>query len=104
MNWKEFLKPEWKKVILVIFLFVSSTGLTRFLGDVHNVYRDNVVLNILDYIFMAPFILFTPLDSLIPTVEILAIIGWLEFIALIFYWYILSCLIIWIYNEVKKKK
>jgi len=87
MIWKEFLRPDLKKVIT--FIIIAVLGIS--------------------YIFL--FSLLSGLSILdLPSVLIFGVLigNYYEFGRAILvnalYWYVLSCLIIWIYNKVKKKK
>jgi len=84
---KQFLKPNWRKILLFIILLIFFIGLKRNirLGDVFFTARgyplpfqssNGAIDNLISYIFL--------------------------FINLIF-WYLISCFIIWIYNKLKKK-
>jgi len=83
MNWKEFLKPEWRKIVLFIILSILISVY------VYDWLLNNVVV----------------CKALVcPTVEQVAqenMIRFLPFILIISYF--LSCFILWIYNKVKKK-
>lgn len=95
MNWKEFIKPDWKKIVIFVVLHVLiifiiplaffTNGYVVSLGDIIP-WPLRVILNpaLLSYgargmgsLLLYPFL-------------------WL-------YWYLLSCLIVWIYDKVKKK-
>lgn len=100
MDWKEFLKPEKKKiVILIVILFLSF------------LYRSPPYdsLMILTYILNLPFFLVDSISKIFNIFGNLSNENFgklliLIFLALIFfYWYLLSCLISWIYNKLKKK-
>jgi len=87
MNWKEFLKPDLKKVIT--FIIIAVLGISYIF-----LFRVLAGLSILD----------------LPSVLIFGVLieNYYEFgraiLVNVLYWYVLSCLIIWIYNKVKKKK
>lgn len=113
MNWKEFLKPQKKKLTLFIIIIVISCIFGFFYMPLIGgfvVYRnvflipfgsqelkcnggcsvpqecpEEMVLcpirNIIDYLLNEPH----------------------YFVITVIYWYLLSCIIIWIYDKVKKK-
>jgi len=104
MNWKKFLKPDWRKIILSIIIFLLGF-LPRIYFPLHQL--SWVLLGItwwpvyvaqlsglLKGLYLKPPI-FDPIALLIFIVAIL--------ITPIF-WYFLSCLIVWIHDKVKKKK
>lgn len=89
MNWKEFLKPDLRKIVVFIILFISSSFIYfntdfYFLG------------------FPMSFYVRTPCFGLTCP-------GWIWGFSLqyllvdLVIWYLVSCLIVWIYDKVKKK-
>lgn len=125
MSWKQFLKPNLRKIVLFvvlsIFIYVVYFSFIEKLNlyEVENTY----IAIIFNLIFLLPqFILgfinfiitlyysksLTPQDFGIlktsPTVNslyfVLNIVGW---ILNLFYWYILSCFLVWIYDKYFKK-
>jgi len=86
MNWKEFLKPDWRKIVIfVIILLVFS-----FMPTYYN-------LNVFDYIIWTFTGVPCPggycdkgLKNLIPAIVLLIM------------WYLISCIIVWIYHKLKK--
>ena len=82
MNWKEFLKPDWRKVIIFIIGEI-------FILSIYYSYANYVMIAISTPIqetfitWIVPFLIFVLPVSLI--------------------WYLLSCLIIWIYDKRKRK-
>jgi Sec-independent protein secretion pathway component TatC len=90
MNLKQFLKPDWRKiavfVILSIILFITpwpEPGCCDF------PYYQGFLLPVY---FQGGFAGFP--KTFIPT----------NFVIDVIIWYLLSCLIVWIYDKVKKKK
>ena len=97
MTIKQFLKPDWRKLIILTFLIPSGS---MFL------YPPSTFLEILVHaIFMGPSVLIdiNPVlqDSLTYTDLLIKLI---IAIFTFFYWYLLSCFIVWVYDKVKKKK
>lgn len=97
MSWKEFLKPSKMKIIIVAFIFLFY-NILGYLG-----YANGKFYNIIFIIFGLPLFV---LEKLIPLTSVninplitfsLATITWLPYL------YLVSCLIVWIYNKVKKK-
>ena len=133
MNWKEFLKPYWRKI--VIFLLVLLLANIPYIGT----YKADrapcacpLVVGVecvcpeeyefkLNPIFWPPFLrIFTYLrsQSLLDMIPLWYIFAYpdlnlhfdiyqpfspLKIIGVFLYWYLLSCLIIWIYDKRKKK-
>ena len=125
MNLKKFLKPDRRKI--VIFLVLSGFTLTLYsivrkldLYQMQNIYLTltfgiifflpNFILNSILF-----FITFYYSSSIGPMEfgflkesnefkiisSVANVIGW---VLSIFYWYILSCLIVWIYDKSKSRK
>ncbi len=104
---KEFLKPNWKKILIffiIPIIFLVSENPLRLSGSYFA------------YLFLDIFILF-PVGILgifmrLPDLynfwhnfpELIKIfISPFSFLAIIIWWYMLSCLIIFIYNKLKSK-
>jgi hypothetical protein len=108
MNWKEFLRPDGRKIVLsfisaiLLFLFGFITGIG---GDIFVGYP---ILNTISLILLV----FTLEFKITFGVEIIELPNIFEdFLSIIIYWfclYLLSCFIVWIYDKnfkkVKKKK
>jgi len=96
MNWKGFLKPSKVKIILTILIAIPSIfvafslGLFPLLGPV---YYFSGILSVLFFDLLG-----------FSTSGIIGILfAILSYLFAVFYWYLLSCLIVWIYNKIKKK-
>jgi len=91
MNWKEFLKPDWRKLIITIIIgfigFLSYIIMTRYIHIIQLI----LFLPIFFIVSIIPEEIFIPLFILNSL--------WLLSIP---YWYLISCFMIWIYNEKKK--
>ena len=96
MNIKQFLKPDWRKVVVFILLFIIST-----------LARANLFPNrkleppFPPFVFGMPFVSF----YVYPVVELGSITKY-NFIGLIgnvIFWYFLSCFLFWFYDKLKKK-
>ena len=107
MNWKEFLKPNWKKIImLVVFLVFFSFAGSRYpfwsalcdpcgcfnnLGYPLSFYEESAI--------GAEF----GLDRFSCGTRVTNYnVGFLVFD--IFVWYLISCLIVWAYFKIREKK
>ena len=102
MNVKKFLKPNWKKIVLSIIIPIQATLIGGLIANFPS-YSEvgyNIGSNYF-LIFMLPVLL-----SRVFSIPWEPIISWQVLIiifSLLLYWYILSCLIVWIYDKVKKK-
>ncbi|MBW2976894.1 hypothetical protein KY347_05600 [Candidatus Woesearchaeota archaeon] len=95
---KEFLKPDWRKVLLLVLLFGFSVvfGVTNIGGE--------LLLVELNPFLWAPYALFgfcCP-GWFIPSGEYLFHPVWL--LPGFVYWYLLSCLMVSIYDKLRKRK
>jgi len=89
VNWKEFLKPDKKKIILMIIFLLA----TFFFSNVC-MGPGGIAYNLI----LAPFYIYNKGTG------IYSLCTW-NFIPLLLsfiYWYLLSCLIVWIYKKIKK--
>jgi len=104
MNWKKFLKPDWRKIVLALVLslilpFFSTSGwdCTETPCGSHYFYIMPIVggfVNLME--FLKRLILSgVPFEALLMPLILFLI----SFIIS----YLLSCLIVWIYDKVKKK-
>ena len=95
MNWKEFLKPDWRKLLTLFILEFFITFIILLFG--YSIPTWVVYL-------AAPnvFYLENTVSSALST-EALSFHGSLSDVIVLFYRYILSCFIVWIYDKVRKK-
>jgi hypothetical protein len=103
MNWKQFLKPDWRKIVIFIVLFILLTPFSIF----------NVNLSERGFPFSYSYYL-APEDcrgingNVRCIIEPMQIFNWGYFILDVFIWaiisYLLSCLIVWIYDKFRKRK
>jgi hypothetical protein len=101
VNWKEFLKPNKKKMsIFILFnlIFFTSTFF-GFIGLLET-YSLTPVMIILAFFFGIPFIL-TTVFNLVGIFGLASII--IITIITIFYWHLLACIIVWIYDKISPK-
>jgi len=111
MNWKEFLKPERRKLIIVFIAIFSSLAFLIASNFVHvpaspledTIFKIIVTINSIFYIPLIPFI---PIFQYLANTSNLNLGGTYGNILYLIVegvsWYFISCLIIWIYNKVKK--
>jgi signal transduction histidine kinase len=102
MKIKQFIKPNSKKInvllILFIILFILSIIFWN-VADIHFNKSIELLGNILTGIFILPAYVF-PWQSNLNIILLFAIYLFFE----ILYLYLLSCFIVWIFDKVKKKK
>lgn len=132
MNWKEFLKPDWRKVLIFVVIgFLVFIDTWRYETSEKGIWVEDKSYEISKTIVVGirgasscyhvptsfkepPVRICTfslnPLIWLFPNVKI-NVEGGMLYIKLLIatylipllYWYLLSCLLIWIYDKVKKK-
>jgi hypothetical protein len=106
MNVKQFLKPDWKRLLVFIFLPIVISFITEiFLFNFQLSQEAIKIISIIVHPFLNVTVLFLP--SVFFTVEQVNAKTIIVAIASIFdslYLYILSCFIVWIYNNIRKKK
>lgn len=109
MNWKEFFKYDWRKVGLTAMFFGLASFSFVYLLSLSEIRRISIIET---YIFY-PIELFLSW----PFTLIVSIFLWMNiyyhasfyvevmgFILSIFWWYFLSCLVIWVKDKAKKKQ
>ena len=98
MKWKEFLKPTVGKIVVFLILM----GGLNFLIISTTIIADARILVGLPLGFypMGSFFCQPNTACLPPPVEF----SWVNLIIDIVCWYLVSCVIIWIYSKIKKKK
>ena len=94
---KQFLKPDWRKIVILVVLFIISVPTPSMFNLFSNFETRYAV-----YAFGVPFGFFyiSPVVELAPEI-------YFDFIGLfgnIIIWYVLSCLIVWIYDKFREKK
>jgi len=96
MNWKEFLKPDWRKIAFTFVWMVLSILL----------YWSNVRTGSGPLLIDSYLITFLVIQPILAVAFILNLnIGAITFLILmVLYSYLISCLIVWIYNKFRKKK
>jgi len=97
MKIKQFLKPDWRKIIIFVVLFIIFSFL---MNNTFYIEDKGFPFVYLDFPVYGPAMLLneTLVDYRAP------IFSLINFILDIIFWYLFSCLIIWIYDKMKKKK
>jgi hypothetical protein len=97
MNWKQFLKPNWRKIVIFL-LPIILTIITLFI---------EVKGSGWDILVYFPILICGIIPGCITSGGELPLVNnalyLLSFVITYIIWYPISCLIIWIYNKVKKK-
>ena len=100
MNWKKFLEPDFKKLI-VFFIIEFITIVVSVIPAIPLLLEALIPFN---FIISS----FTNLTNVNPTdfssIKYVSIIlGLIRFLELVWH-YVISCFIIWIYSKIRKKK
>ncbi len=98
MKWKQFLKPDWRKIVIfvvlsVIFLYLFNNAVT--IGELYYPVKG----------FPVPYY-YSRSGGMLSSgvlVDYIPSFNLLNFILNITFWYLISCLIVWVYDKVKKK-
>ena len=94
MNWKEFLKPDLRKIVITIILFIPSFFIVFFMCFPQG--------NFICDIFRLQFLILVPIFVILDLSQSLFVLV-LQIISDIIFLYLLSCLIVWVYDKYKKK-
>lgn len=92
MNWKEFFKPTIAKIILCLFLFLA----------VGSNFLDSVINNCYDCGDSVGFPL-TFRETIYAWHSTPRVFSWINFIADILIWYLISCGIAALFHKIRKK-
>ena len=103
MNWKEFLKPDKRKIMLFLLLYIAIPYPFVFTFIV----KGEDILSVFYIPAGAPITLYTEFMAIISGVNessatILDYILFILYLLIPFISYLLSCLIFWIYNNFMK--
>jgi hypothetical protein len=114
MNWKEFLKPDWRKIVLTVIILFLVTFLPVLLGFCTHVDFQCIKLSkcVTCVLAIQPFFVFLPYTGISYTPIGLTNIYYISssywilnyWVLDIITWYLLSCFIVWIYDKFRKKK
>jgi hypothetical protein len=100
MNLKEFLKPDWKKIILFLISLILTSVISNF-G--FGIWWSGADIGI-NYGFPLSFYGYGGGPPLRPDQPIPTYFNFVGLIGDIIFWYVVSYLIIWVYEKMKKKK
>jgi len=106
VKWKEFLKPDWRKIVVfVIIVTLSFLTIVKIRVGERWHYELNPIFWIADLFFNFRFFIGWVVEERVwPTLPPMD--EWAIYYTLLHsvYWYLLSCLIVCIYDKYKKKK
>lgn len=108
MSLKKFLKPDKRKILIFLVIIIVSL-ITGFLGACFGGHGPCYIFpwSYISLVFFSIGTIFTHIGDLFwneqENIVFIYIFSYMGIILNILYWYILSCLIVWIYDKVKKK-
>jgi len=95
MNFKQFLNPDWRKIVIfIIFLLLTFILVFGSFALPPSKRGEEYYIVLFLYYFLAFPIELTAYSD--------PVLGLLGFIINIFYLYLLSCFIVWIYDKFRK--
>jgi len=103
MNWKEFLKPEWGKIVI----FVILMAVTYFYESNWWILGPDVHFHGLPlpyYQCTTEYLPHTPVDTYCNFKVGPDAFPYIWLVIDVIFWYFISCLIVWIYDKVKKNE
>jgi hypothetical protein len=121
MNWKEFLKPDWRKIAILIILFcITSFYCVTFLvafcpftiklfGPCTETYiliqsPCGMCIEDIEFIDIIIGIVMALIFPSLFLIQLFSLDFSLFFITNLIYDYLITCLIVWIYNKFRKKR
>lgn len=96
MNWKQFLKPNWGKIVIFVILILVTSIIPNLFT-----YGADIGIN---YGFPFNFYGCCGGPALLPGQTSPSFFRYYAIIMNIVIWYLFSCLIVWIYGKVRGKK
>ena len=107
MSWKEFLKPDLRKVILTLIIsfivaFFGCESLLWYYESFRGIPGTGRSCGIIDRVFIYLVFIFPIKTVLVDPGGRIAEINYLIFTWI--FWYLISCFIIWAYDAYSKKK
>jgi len=102
MNWKDFFRPNITKVIFSLFLLLLSfflSGLNFFTTTGDN--SSYIFENPLYWLLLLPFLIILKSNMYLLSPKLFGVIS---LISLFIYWYLLSCVVVWLFNKIRGKK
>jgi hypothetical protein len=107
VTFKQFLKPDWRKIVVTVIIplivvIPGCASLWDYYESFQNMSSHGHSCSSLDYIVSYLIFIMPIKTARVDPGGLKSEINYLIFTWIA--WYLLSCLIIWIYDEVKKKK
>ncbi len=99
MTLKQFLKPDWRKIVVFVVLFIPTAVIPNF-G--FGIWWGGADIGI-SYGFPFNFYGYGGGPELLPGEFIPVYFHYEAIVENIIIWYLLSCLIVWIYDKVRKR-
>jgi len=99
MTLKQFLKPDWRKIVLTLFIFLIIPWPLYYVCISHPILNYCILIGWEYYPIIVLFFLDVSLESLLENILLQSYFLVIYFIIS----YLLSCLIIWIYDRRKKR-
>jgi hypothetical protein len=93
MTLKQFLKPDWRKIVIFVVLFVLAVIIIPIINARFGLYTVSIG-------FPLPFYSCT---FLVELGSLCSFTGYTYIIIDILIWYLLSCLTVWIYDTLRKR-
>jgi len=90
MNWKQFLKPDWRKITIVVILVLIGFFSVQNCAPRGKSYP----------LILFPFYFYEGYQNMVSNCSV----DFIPAITSVIYWYILSCIIIWLYDKFRKRK
>jgi hypothetical protein len=120
MNWKEFLKPNWRKIVIFVIIGIISVLILAYYTFMNtcaggcvspNCGQLHCRIRITTLILIPSFPLLTTNFTNVGDDVNVELSFWslgpnwqVVLVTSIIYWYLLSCLIVWIYDKFRKPK
>jgi len=101
MNWKDFFKPKLSKFLILMFIFILTIVLRGLIAR-YNLQGLSFIEKLISPHYLIQT-LATPVgvqDGVLGPINIFFML--FGFLIGLFYWYVLSCLIILLFNKIRK--
>ena len=97
MGWKGFIKPDWRRLIL---FFMTMGGLNYFWISMNDILDARELFGLPLGFYPKGSFMMWPGHSTPPTVEF----SWVNFMVDILFWYLIACIIFYVYDKIKEEK
>ncbi|MCX6776804.1 MAG: hypothetical protein NTY73_02440 [Candidatus Micrarchaeota archaeon] len=96
MTWKEFLMPDWRKVILFI---ITTIGVNYYIISTTVILDARILVGLPLGFWPVGSNFIRAGEQIPPSVDF----SFTNLIIDVIFWYLLSCIIVWTYDKLKKK-